>query len=923
MNSPDSTMPRHTRLHSLEAPLPLNQLQVERWVGHETLSELYHWNVLALGTDHTCALQPLLGTKITLLTTLADGRYSRRSGLLSHISRQGSDGALTRYHLTLVPWLWTLTQGFHSRVFQDKTVQAIIEQVFAGYERYARWRFTGDANRLLSQVRPRSYCVQYRESDFDFVQRILAEEGLGYCFVEDEQAPAGHCLVIFGHSPLLPEDLTSASTDGLRYHTPGAVEEQDSVEFMGQRSQLSPNRITLLSSNYKSRRAISISRALGPGRASLESYDPVGDYAFADHREAEHYLHLHNDALQVDKLHWKGRATVRSARAGTHFQVLKAPWTQAKHLHGQKRFLFTQVHSYGINHLDSGTPLDEADLTRRLSLDELDPLVQAQAQRSGFGQQFKAVPHSQPWRPTLADGTGQRLNPVPTAPGAQTAIVVGPDGQTTPGSGSPLYCDALGRVRVRFHWQAEEDRGGCWLRVGQAAAGDGAGTQFLPRIGQEVLVHFINGDIDRPIISKALYNGRGEGGEAPTPGGVPGERQLSVYKVANDRHPSAEANLTGGNSPAWHGGCANDQLHRNAAAMSGFKTQEFGGQGYNQLVFDDSDQQGRIQMATTQAHSQLNLGHLIHQAGNYRGSFRGQGFELRTDAYGVLRGAKGLLLSTYAIEPQTPAGDAVAAQALLQRQRDIAACFDLAAQIHQSVPLASHRGVKQANQSALINDQAPLKALHTSLNTTVTPEQLAKAAGEALQRQSHHAIPHSGDPLLTLSARDSIAKIAGQSLQWSAGETLTLGSGYNTQMVAGYSVRLHSGQAIGYLAGAQQADDIGISLIVGDGAVDIQAQQDDLHLNAQGELKILSINAEAEMAAGKTLHLAVEGGASVTLEDGHITFSCPGTIKVQASAHQFEEPSSSHFGLPLFPQSVCVECMLKAARKGAPYAELQ
>ena len=198
--------------------------------------------------------------------------------------------------------------------------------------------------------------------------------------------------------------------------------------------------------------------------------------------------------------------------------------------------------------------------------------------------------HTQRWRPTLVDGTGQRLNPRPTAHGPQTALVVGPEGETTPGSSGPVHCDALGRVRVRFHWQAENDSGACWIRVGQAFAGKGFGAQFLPRIGQEVLVHFVNGDIDRPIISKALYNGRGEGGVPPTPGGAPSESKLSVYENAGDQRTSAEANLAGGNSPAWHGGGAGDNLHRNAAALSGFKTQGFDGNGHNQLVFDDSDQ---------------------------------------------------------------------------------------------------------------------------------------------------------------------------------------------------------------------------------------------------------------------------------------------------------------------------------------------
>lgn len=924
MSSSASTLSSQTRLYSLEAPFPLDQLlHVERWAGNEALSDLYRWDVLALSADHKIPLNAMLGEKISVLTALADGSHGRRSGLVSNATRLGSDGSLTRYHLTLVPWLWTLTQSFRSRVFQDKSVQQIINQVFADYELYASWRFTGDANRLLDNVQPRSYCVQYRESDFDFVQRLLAEEGLGYCFVEDQQAPAGHRMVIFGESPMLPEDITSISETGLRYHRADAVEEQDTVQFMGQHHRLSHRRITLLSSDYKTRQAISVSRPVGPECDGLESYDPVGDYAFSNLSEAEHYVRLHIDALQVDTSFWHGHGTVRSARVGTRFYILQAPWVNAEHVRGQQHFLFTRVQSYGINNLESGAQLLDADLATRLQLDDLDPMVLAEAQRSGFGQQFNAVLHSQPWRPTLADGTGQRLNPEPTAHGPQTAIVVGPDGQTTPGGGSPLHCDAMGRVRVRFHWQAEDDLGACWLRVGQAMAGKGFGAQFLPRIGQEVLVHFINGDMDRPIISKALYNGRGEGGVALTPGGEWGESNLGVYKHARDHRPSAEANLAGGNSPAWHGGGAGETLHRNAAALSGFKTQGFDGKGHNQLVFDDSDQQGRIQMATTQAYTQLNLGHLIHQAGNYRGSFRGLGFELRTDAYGSIRATKGLLLSTYAIDPQTPAGDAVAAQALLQQQRDMAERFDLAAQLHQTVTLAAHRGVQKANQSTLIADQAPLQALQTSLNTTVTEEQLAKAAGEALQRNTYHPIPHSGDALLTLSARDSIVKIAGQSLQWTAGETLTLGSGYDTHMATGGSLRMHSGQAIGYLAGAQKADGIGLAIIASAGPVDMQAQHDDINLSAQGELQIISINAEAEMAAGTTLHLAVDGGASMTIEGGNITFACPGTIKVHARSHQFEGPKNASYSLPLFPQSVCVPCLLNAMANGAFFAELQ
>jgi type VI secretion system secreted protein VgrG len=226
---------------------------------------------------------------------------------------------------------------------------------------------------------------------------------------------------------------------------------------------------------------------------------------------------------------------------------------------------------------------------------------------------------------------------------SQTATVVGESGQPDASGADEIHTDALGRIRVQFHFQsagqgpsAETSAGSTWVRVLQRYAGAGMGLQFIPRIGQEVLVDFIEGDIDRPLVVGALYNGQGEAGSPATPGGQGAEADRSAFAQSGDHRTGAQGNLRGGgHAPAWHG-ASPDALdaggQRNAAALSGIKTKEFGGAGHNQLVFDDSDQQLRTQLATSQHASQLNLGHLIHQADNHRGSFRGQGFELRTDA---------------------------------------------------------------------------------------------------------------------------------------------------------------------------------------------------------------------------------------------------------------------------------------------------
>ncbi|UUS14034.1 phage baseplate assembly protein V [Stenotrophomonas sp. CD2] len=197
--------------------------------------------------------------------------------------------------------------------------------------------------------------------------------------------------------------------------------------------------------------------------------------------------------------------------------------------------LLVTVEHAGVNNLPT-------DLRHALAADTApDPFgtLLGQAREQGYAQDFVALQREQRWRPVLDDGTGARRNPRPLAPGYQTAIVVAGQGS----DGGELHADALGRIRVRFHFQGEQgDAGSAWLRVAQRYAGPGVGSQFLPRIGQEVLIGFLEGDIDRPLVLGALYNGRGEAGVAPTPAGANAELDTSAYAQARDGGGSAQAN---------------------------------------------------------------------------------------------------------------------------------------------------------------------------------------------------------------------------------------------------------------------------------------------------------------------------------------------------------------------------------------------
>ena len=513
------------------------------------------------------------------------------------------------------------------------------------------------------------------------------------------------------------------------------------------------------------------------------------------------------------------------------------------------------------------------------------------------------------------------------------------------------------------------------------------GMQFLPRVGQEVLVQFLGNDIDRPIITGALYNGQGEGGVKPTPGGVTkasggldktqqnktqhtqdqknrdqknkalNNPFTNPFSAAFDHRPSAQGNLVAGswsgasgNSPAWfgsaHGRYGHSEAsgadtsehggHHNAAAQWGIRTQEWGGggggqnpqPGYNQLVFDDTDHQGRIQLKTTQYASELNMGHLIHSADNYRGSLRGQGFELRTDAYGAIRAGAGLMFTTYTLHHQAtqrdPAGDNSAALALLKQATLLSRTFSEAASTHQTVALASHVGTVKAGASAIDDQAAPLAALYKSSATQVSHHSLDSAQSDAPHKSTTPAatqLPHSADPTLSLVGQGGIAVVAGQSMQFANAETTSLMSGQDTQTVTGGQLRMHAGQAIGILGGAISSGEgnKGLTLMAAQDPVRYEAQSDLIQLLAKLLVNIQSANGHIDWAAAKSITLATAGGASITISGGHIEFACPGKLTVHSSLRRFEGPARMGYKLPIMPRNVCLECLARRAAQRSAF----
>lgn len=929
-----------TRMYSLtlddDAANPgSNELLVEAFVADDEVQRIGGRDVIVLSTDAHVPLEPLLGRRAALEVSLADGSRTSFAGDITEVALLGSDGGFARYQLRLSPWLWRLSQMRNCRVWEDTTVIDIIDSVFASYLPLARWRWSDEVGPFMEGAAPRVYCCQYRESDLDFVHRLLTEEGLAWRFEQGEDGPGAVLFADSTQRKAIPEDPSSKADGGIRFQGARACERQDTVQSLQSTRSLCASLSTVLSYDYQSKKIVAASspsvlhdiRGLPP----LESFDAPGQGAYATADQARRYADLQMEGREARSQSWSGSSTVRTLRAGTRLTVLDTP---LKQLGDAPAFTVLRVVSVGVNNLPPPAqhalaelfgPIPELlqEIVRNSAPADF-ALAVEQARKTGYANCFEAVRVNVIWRPQVPGSDG-RSRVRPTAPGPQTAIVVGAEGDDRPNGADELYCDRLGRVRIRFHWQ--EGSASCWVRVAQRSAGGGMGFQFLPRIGTEVLVKFIEGDIDRPVIVGALYNGQGEGGVAPTPGGAqPAGFDAAPFAAAHDHACSGQGNVAGGNSPVWHGASADSAGHRNGGAQLGVRSKEFGGSGYNQLLFDDTDAQGRVQLRSTHAASELNLGHLIHAADNYRGSFRGSGAELHTDAYGALRAGAGLLITNYHLHHSAshrdPAGDNAAGIAMLEQAVKVGEALSSAAVSHQTVAFAAHVGARAPGASALDATAPPLRALLTAVSGMVSAESIESANADAAEKATAPAngtVPQTSDPIIAISAKDGLGVSAGQSLQLANGEIVTVMSGHDTQFIAGGQMRIHTGQAIGVLGGAVKAGEsnVGLQMIAAKDANVFQALRDTLTIAARDEVNVVSANAHIDWAAAKSISLSTAGGANITIDGGNITVQCPGKITVHAGKKSFTGPEKLDYALPRLPREVCVECLLKALKAGS------
>jgi type VI secretion system secreted protein VgrG len=419
--------------------------------GSEAISQPYSFQVDLMSVDRDIEPADILRTSALVRVRLADGGQRRIHGIVSRFAQLGMRDDLVFYRAEIVPWLWFLSLSRESRIYQELTVTDILEQVF---ERtgYSDFEF-----RLTRSYPERLFCVQYRETHLAFVSRLMEEEGIYFFF---EHSDDRHLLVIAddnGSSNAVP------GADTYRF-APESRTDESVISELEREHVVHSGRIALRDYDYLKP---TVRLAASLGEESEEIYDYPGMYRELD--DGDRLARLLLEAEEVDRQLLRGVSDAAALTTGHHFDL-----TGHYRRDANGRYLITQVHH-------------RAQAGDYRGWDQSAPLT--------YSNEFLAIPHDTPYRPA-------RQTPRPVVRGAQTAVVVGPPGEE-------LYVDSHGRIKVQFHWDRDgqlDEKSSCWIRVATPWGGKGWGAVSLPRIGNEVIVGFEEGDPDRPLVLGSVYN---------------------------------------------------------------------------------------------------------------------------------------------------------------------------------------------------------------------------------------------------------------------------------------------------------------------------------------------------------------------------------------------------------------------------------
>jgi type VI secretion system secreted protein VgrG len=453
-----------SRFCSFDCPLGPDALLLRRMVMEEGVSGLFRVDLQVESESVNHQAKDLIGKAGCVKVELADGSARYVHGIVTRFQQGGTSPRLSYYSIELRPWLWMLTRRRDCRIFQNKSVPDIVAEVFEGAG------FSDFEKKLKGSFPQRVYCVQYRETDYDFVCRLLEEEGI-FWFWKHEAAR--HVLVLANATSELPDCPGQAA---VHYDlSAGGNDNADTIQTWERTQELHSGKYALKDFNFEDPPngllvSAPTAESIG-GNGSLEVYDyHIEDYGTSG--DGNRLVRLRIEAEESNALRIRGRATVRAFATGHRFE-LKGHFTAANN---DQKYMLTTVRHVLVQ--PSAIHSDDGD-----------------GGATTYANEFSCVPVDRPFRMPLA-------TPRPRIAGPQTAMVTGP-------AGEEIHVDKYGRIKVQFHWDRQgqkDENSSCWLRVARNWASKQWGQVAHPRIGDEVIVEFLEGDPDKPIVTGCVYN---------------------------------------------------------------------------------------------------------------------------------------------------------------------------------------------------------------------------------------------------------------------------------------------------------------------------------------------------------------------------------------------------------------------------------
>lgn len=808
-------------------------------------------------TNAGIALKQMIALPMALDFVTDRGELNTVCGIVAEASAGDSDGGVASYKLVMRDALAIMNRRINTRVFRDLSELDIVKRLVA------EWRLGNevlanafdleiDASVQPGRYPPREFTLQYNESDAAFIRRLLARSGIAWFFRpgrstgSGQQADAGqtlaHTMVLFDS----PDALSENNAGTVRYHRDNATEQRDTITSWAAVRTLRAGSVGRHSWDYKQPQGYFASSDAasegdqGPSgnelAASLDDYQILPPHTGDNNDDLRRLGRLRMRRHDYEAKCHRGQGSVRDFRVGEYFRLEGHPELDL-HPADERDFVITQLQVTARNNL----PRDLVAKVERLfarngwTATPQDHVRLADASPVRHHMTFCAVRRGVPIVPAYDARTD-----LPRIP-PQSAIVVGPPGEE-------VYCDKLGRVRVRLlglrpddHAHAQgagasgTERDSAWVRVATPWAGNGPGSLqqcgalHLPRVGSEVLLDFMGGDPDKPVIVGQLYNGSALPAGLSERGDLPGNRYLS-----------------------------------------GIKSREIKGERHNQLRLDDSPGRINAQLASDHGTSQLNLGWLTQPLAGGTAEPRGEGAEVRSDKAVAVRGGHGVLIT------------ADASVGAKDRQLD-------------RPEMIGMNDVLQGIYKAL----SELAATHFAADADGAP--LAKLVEHIRQWEkgsnTEGGTPDSsgGQPVVAVSAPAGIVLASQDNVVVGAQTNVDVVSAGNTQLTAGRK----------FLARAQQgvslfAHKLGMQLISASGKILMQAQDGEVEVGAAKRLHLYSL--ESLLLEAPEVVIRTDG-AQWTIGKGKVISSSSGEFKMQASDFKFTRGGGGSLELPTMPHS--------------------